>query len=88
MECIKKLIIDKNKELLIKEYTKLVNSKRINSLIIDMNTYNNLSYLPEDKRIKMSITIDFDNELEYWMWLASPLLKEYLIKDNEYNRKI
>lgn len=26
----------------------------------------------------MSIDINFENELKYWMWLASPLIKEYL----------
>lgn len=81
MECtqIKKLIINKNKKALIDKYTELVNLKRINSLVVDKKIYSDLSYLPEDKRIKMSITIDFNNNLEYWVWLASPLLKEYLL---------
>lgn len=85
MECtkIKNLIINKNKEGLIKTYIKLVNSKRINPLTMNIQTYKRLDYLSESKRIKMSINIDFDNELEYWMWLASPLIKEYLLNEED-----
>lgn len=87
MECIqiKKLIIDKNKESLIDKYIELVNNKKINPLIVNIEIYNNLNYLPDNKRIKMSINIDFNNDLEYWIWLASPILKEYLLKQNEKN---
>lgn len=73
------MIINKNKKAIINKYIELVDSKKINPLIINMQFYNNLDYLPEDKRIKMSIEIDFNNNLEYWIWLASPLLKEYLL---------
>lgn len=75
---IKKLIESKNKELLLDKYIELINSKRIHPLTINKRIYDTLDYLPEDKRIKMSISIDFNNNIEYWMWLASPLLKENL----------
>lgn len=82
MEClqIKKLILSKNKEALLDKYKELVNSKRIKPLNINREIYNNLSYLPENKRIRMSINIDFNNELEYWMWLAFPLIEEQYAK--------
>lgn len=88
MECIqiKRLIINKNKKSLISKYKELIKTKKINPLAIDKQIYNRLDYLPEDKRIKMSITINFDNELEYWIWLASPILKEYLLEQQEVNK--
>lgn len=81
MEHIKTMIINQNKDGLIKKYNELLKKKIIKPLTINQQIYNSLNYLPTNKRVKMSITIDFDNELEYWMWLASPLLYEYLVNN-------